>query len=191
MIYRLTVHGPLLGRWKDEQVFRQVERGADPLTTWVRIDQENIREAFRPAGLAERLDQQNARVQEGMRITFRLLGEMNDLCAKRGCRFVLLAIPTKEMVFAEYLERSEHRHLHDAVVKLIGNERLARERLFKYLDAANVDYIDALPALRRDLTHQLYARTPRDMHPNRNGYRVLGELVAEYLKASRRAAASE
>jgi hypothetical protein len=188
MIYRLTFHGPLFGRLKEEWLFRQVERGADPVTTWVRIDRENIREAFRPIGLVKRLDQENDRVREGMRITFKLLSETNDLCARQGCRFVLLVIPTKEMVFAEYLERNEHRHLHGAVVKLIANERLARQKLFEYLDAANIHYIDALPALRRNLTHQLYATTPRDMHPNRNGYSVLGQLVAEYLKASRRAA---
>ena len=38
-----------------------------------------------------------------------------------------------------------------------------------------ISYIDTLPALRNSLSQELYARTAADIHPNRNGYRLIGE----------------
>ena len=43
-------------------------------------------------------------------------------------------------------------------------------------------YVDTLPALRRSVEHELYARTAADMHPNRNGYRVIAEDLFEAMK---------
>ena len=45
-----------------------------------------------------------------------------------------------------------------------------------------IEHLDMLPALKRSAGKQLYAQTTRDMHPGKNGYRVIGEAVAEYLK---------
>jgi lysophospholipase L1-like esterase len=44
--------------------------------------------------------------------------------------------------------------------------------------------VDTLPALKQSVGNQLYAQTTRDMHPGKNGYRVIGEAVSEYLKRS-------
>ena len=39
-----------------------------------------------------------------MRITFKLLAEMNEISRQNQAQFIVVIIPTKEMVFAEYLE---------------------------------------------------------------------------------------
>jgi hypothetical protein len=44
--------------------------------------------------------------------------------------------------------------------------------------------MDTLQALRQSVGEELYARTTRDMHPSRNGYRVIGQVVADYIKRS-------
>jgi len=36
--------------------------------------------------------------------------------------------------------------------------------------------------LKQSVGQGLYARSAGDMHPNKNGYHVIGESVAEYLK---------
>jgi lysophospholipase L1-like esterase len=176
VVYRLIVHGPLLATVKAKL------RPEDPATTSIRVDERNIQEAFRPIGIAQRLNQADGRVQEGMRITFNLLRQMNEACRRHECRFLVVIIPTKETVFADYLERDLQLHLHDVVSRLLADERVARRRLVDFLDAHGIAYVDTLPALTHAVSDRLYARTTRDMHPGRNGYRVIGETVAAYLK---------
>lgn len=181
MVYRLMFHGPLFAGLIDGVRFRGVAGGSDPYTTSLTVGERNIREAFRPIGLANRLDQTSERVREGMRITFRLLREMDEVCVREGCRFVVVIIPTKETVFSEYLEGNPRLHLHEAVDRLISNERVAKRTLIESLGRAKIAYLDVLPALQQAVGNELYARTTRDMHPGRNGYRVIGEAVAGYL----------
>jgi hypothetical protein len=117
-----------------------------------------------------------------MRITFELLGRMDRACREHGCRLLVVVIPTKETVFADYLLRDSKVHLRDAIADVVGHERVARERLMAFLDAARIPHVDTLAALRSQVSGQLYTRSDRDMHPGRNGYRVIGQTVAEYLQ---------
>lgn len=182
LIYRLVVHGPLLGAVKEEARFRRVARNEDPVTTSLVVPDRNIREAFRPAPIAARLDQDSRPVLEGMRITFHLVQAMNETCRQSQCELVVVVIPTKETVFADYLEGRPAIYLSQAVDKVITNERVARTKLFQFLDHAHIPYVDTLPALKQAIGNELYARTTQDMHPGRNGYRVIGETVAAYLR---------
>jgi hypothetical protein len=59
----------------------------------------------------------------------------------------------------------------------------------EHLRKNGISYIDTLQALRGAVQNELYYRGPADMHPNANGYRVIGLAVAESLRASRASAA--
>jgi hypothetical protein len=181
MVYRLVFHGPLVGMMKEAIRFRQTAEKSDPYTTALTIEDRNIREAFRPIGMAERLDQNSGPVREGMRITFELLKKMDQTCKERDCRLLVAIIPTKETVFSEYLEKNSSVHLYEALQKVIVNERAARKVLIEFLDSAEIPYVDTLLALKQSVGRQLYAQTTRDMHPGKNGYRVIGETVAQYI----------
>ena len=183
VLYQLVFHGPLLGRLQGEFQIRNADRISASVTTIV-VPEKKIFEAFRPEGMLRILDQENPSVREGMRITFKLLAEMNEISRKHGIGFLVVVIPTKEMVFADYLEHKPGLHLGDVVDKLLGHERLARERTFKFLKESQISYVDTLPALRQHVGQELYARTAADMHPNANGYRVIGEAVAQTLRNS-------
>ena len=117
-----------------------------------------------------------------MRITFKLLKEMNDICHQNHVQFLVVVIPTKEMVFSSYLEHNPQVSLGDVLDKLLANERLALAKTFQFLNDSAISYVDTLPALTRCAGHELYARTAADMHPNKNGYRVIAEAIAEHLK---------
>jgi hypothetical protein len=52
-----------------------------------------------------------------------------------------------------------------------------------FLEEERIPYVDPLPALRRRVGDHLYARSDRDMHPARNGYRVIGDAVAAFLQS--------
>ncbi len=184
MVYRLLFHGPLFAMLKETIRFKEVTENSDPYTTALIVEEQNIREAFRPIGIAERLDERSGPVREGMRITLHLLKEMDQVCKSEGCRFLVVIIPTKETVFSEYLERDPQLHLHDALMRVITNERSVKGALTDFLVSAGIAYLDPLPMLKQSVSRQLYAQTTRDMHPGKNGYRVIGEVVANYLNRS-------
>ncbi len=117
-----------------------------------------------------------------MRITFQLLQEMKEQCRRSGADFLVVVIPTKEMVFAEELEKRPDMLLGDVISKLLVNERKARARTFEFLQRADIGFVDTLPALTAARGAQLYARTAADMHPNGNGYQVIAQAVASALE---------
>jgi lysophospholipase L1-like esterase len=124
----------------------------------------------------------NEFIREGMRITLKLLAEMNEVCRRENIRFVVAVIPTKETVFAEHLEHNANLPLSTVLDKLIAGEREARATMFAFFATSGIEYVDLLPPLRRSIDQQLYARSASDMHPNRNGYRVIGEAIYQALK---------
>lgn len=180
VIYQLVFHGPLLGRLQGETQIRTNALGSEEVVS-LSIPEKNILEAFRPRNVQRILDQEDARIREGMRITFGLLSEMNTLSRDAGAQFIVVVIPTKEMVFAEYLEHQPQLPLHDVLDSLLANERIARAETFAFLRTAGIPYVDTLPALRAAAGGELYARTSTDMHPNRNGYRVIAEATARFM----------
>ena len=181
-VYRLGVHGQALRSIKAALQFRQA--ADDPSVTVIDAPEANIHEAFRPIRVAAGLDQARPEVQEGMRITFQLLDEMNANCRKIGCTLTVVIIPSKETVFEPYFERAPDLPLQPLVESLIRNERVATASVHDHLQKNGIGYIDTLPALRSAVQNELYYRGPADMHPNANGYRVIGVAVAEFLQAS-------
>ena len=188
VIYQLVVHGSMLGQLKGTLQIRDAARRADDRTTSLTVAEAGIEEAFRPVGIRDRLDQRSAAVREGMRITFELLGRMAQTCHAHGCRLIIALIPTKETVFAEYVTRDPRLHLRDVVRDLVTQEARAKARLVGFLDRAGIAYVDTLPALRGKVADRLYTRSDGDMHPNKNGYRIIGEAVAEFIERDQRAA---
>jgi hypothetical protein len=181
MLYRLVFHGVLQsikGRYQVENAGRLYEG-----TTSLILPEKKIEEAFRPKGLLRGLDQQAPDVLEGMRITFELLKDMDAICASNHIQFVVAVIPTKEMVFSRYLEHDSKLALSDCLDQLIANERLARQKLFDTLKQDGIRYVDLLPAMEKASDREkIYIYAATDMHPNKNGYRVIAETLSECLK---------
>jgi hypothetical protein len=182
VIYQLVVHTGLGDRLKGEVQIRNAAELYPGSATSLIIPEKHIEEAFQPTENLRGLDQDRESVREGMRITFELLKEMNEICQKEHIQYVVVVIPTKEMVFSQYLEHNRRIALSDVVDKLLVDERLALDRTFKFLADANIRFVDPLPALQESAGQGLFARSAGDMHPNKNGYRIIAEAVAERLK---------
>ena len=182
VIYQLAFHSGFGGKVQGEIQIKNAAQLYPGLATSLILPDKNILEAFRPKGMLFGLDQENPNVREGMRITFELLKQMNELCQQNQTQFLVVVIPTKEMVFSDYLEHNSKLPLDDAIGKVIVNERLAREQTFKFMTDNNIAYVDSLPGLKKSTSQELYARTAADMHPSKNGYRVIAEAISEHLK---------
>ena len=182
VIYQLAFHTGFGGKLQGEYQIRNAATLYPGLATSLVIPEKNIFEAFRPKGVLFGLDQDNPNVREGMRISFELMRQINEICQQNHIQFMVVVIPTKEMVFSEYLEHNSKVPLDDVIDKLIVSERSARSQMFEFLTQNNIPYVDTLPALEKSVGQGLYARTAGDMHPGKNGYRVIGEAVADRLK---------
>jgi hypothetical protein len=180
VIYQLVVHGPLLGRLNGETQIKHASQIYGSAVSLI-IPEKHICEAFHPKGILRWLDQDQETVREGMRITFKLFKEMDETCRENNIQFIVLVIPTKEMVFSPYLEHNPKLPLSDVLDKLIANERLAREKVFKFFSDSSIRHVDPLPALQGSVEHEIYAHTAADVHPNKNGYRIMAEAIAQSL----------
>ena len=184
VIYQLVFHASPGGRLQGEAQIRNAAQLYPGAATSLIVPGKNILEAFRPKSMLSRLDQDNQDIREGMRITFELIRQINEICQQEHIRFVVVVIPIKEEVFSDYLEHNPTLPLGDVVDKLLPNDRLARQKTFEFLTKSHIPYVDPLPALKRSLGDELYARSATDMHPSKNGYRVIGEAVSEACKTT-------
>src|SRR5262249_25180710 len=121
VLYKLVFHGPILGRIKGNfQIHNASKLYASAAS--LLIPEEHIAEAFLTKSMLPRLNQDDERIKEGMRITFRILKETSDICVQNHIQFLVVVIPTKETVFAKYLEHNSKVHLSDIIDKHIANE---------------------------------------------------------------------
>jgi hypothetical protein len=180
ILYRLAFHTSALANLK--AAFQIKQASDNESVASLNIPEVQIQEAFLPIQIGRNLDQHSAPVREGMRITFELLDRMGKASRENGIQFAVVLIPTKETVFADYLLASPQPRLKGVIGKLIADEQSVRSQLVDFFNKAGIPYVDALPALRRQLTNHLYTRSDRDMHPSENGYGVIGQSVAEFLK---------
>jgi hypothetical protein len=182
VIYQLVVHTGLGDRLKGQVQIRNAAQTYPGMATALIVPEKHIEEAFQPTANLHGLDQDRESVRDGMRITFEILKEMNDICQKNHIQFVVVVIPTKEMVFSQYLEHNSQIALSDIVDKLLHDERIALDRTFQFLTDAGIPYVDPLPALQEAAGPGLFARSSGDMHPNKNGYKIIAEAVSQGVK---------
>jgi hypothetical protein len=182
VLYQATFHAALGGRLQGEAQIRNAANLYPGVASSLIVPDKNILETFRPRGMLGRLDQNSPAVLEGMRITFELMKQMNEICQQNHIQFMVVVIPIKEAVFADYLEHKPNLPLSDVFEKLLPNERMAREKTEKFLSDSNIPYVDAVTALKSAAQDELYARTAADVHPGKNGYRVIAEAVSQSLK---------
>lgn len=118
----------------------------------------------------------NPDIYMGLAVSLRLLERMQREVSEKGARFIVLLVPTKEMVFSEALTR---RYPESDVVKSIGYEEGVRTNIISHLKSQNIEYVDSLPCLAQSLTKLTPYPIDTENHPNRAGYGVIAECLAE------------
>src|SRR5262249_36510809 len=147
IVYQLLFHAGFGDRVKGEVQIKNAAQLYPSSATSLIIPEANISEASVPKSMLSRLDQNNPSIREGMRITFELMKQMNDICKQNGIQFVVVVIPTKEMVFDRYIEHNPKMPLNDVIDDLLVNERASLQQTFTFLGQNDIRYIDVLPAL--------------------------------------------
>jgi hypothetical protein len=160
-----------------------VERsaGGDPDMVGVRDAGGDFITGLAPARRLRELDLDDPRIREGLRITLDSLDVIRRTCDEQGIDLVVLLIPTKISVFADYRTEARPADLQAVVRQLEDNERAARAEIEAWLDANGVVHVSALETLRGLIDEdRIYPRS-EDGHPTSEGYRVLAELVSDRI----------
>ncbi len=128
------------------------------------------------------LNLKDPRIQEGLRISLEAIKEMNNRAAHDGINFIVLLIPTKELVFKDIVQQ-ELFNMPQSYHDLIVNEELFWKRTKKYLQNHRIAFVDALPVMEE------FQRNGDDPymkehhgHVNPVGYRAIAELINDHIK---------
>jgi lysophospholipase L1-like esterase len=107
--------------------------------------------------------------------------KMKAYCLEHAIQLLIAMIPTKESVYARYLENDPALE-NTAIKSLLTNERAVTAIVKAFFENHGIPYVNLLPQLQEQVTRfQLYPGN-FDGHPNKNGYRVIAENVERYLR---------
>ena len=140
-----------------------------------------IRTVFTSAYRLTGLDLDDPRVGEGLRLTKEVLGKAHQKAEQRGVKFLVLLIPTKELVYADLMQRESK--LTGTYARLVGMEQRSRREVESWCNETGIRCVDALPNLQSAIGNRqpIYPSTT-ESHPNAAGYKILAATVNEALK---------
>lgn len=180
IIYNLLIHSVIgeIARVA-EAIF--VARQADPEAS-VRYDKNGVYTGFTPERRLKAMDLKDPRVQEGLRLSLELFARMKAYCLEHAFQLLVVLIPTKESVYAKYLEEDPALAKIAALKSLLVNERAVTAIAKAFFEDHGISYLNVLPALQERVARLPLYPGNFDGHPNRNGYRVIAESVERYLR---------
>ena len=128
------------------------------------------------------MDLSDPRLAEGFRISLEAIREMNARARKAGVPFLVLLLPTKEIVFREAAagtpaDAGDYR-------KTVEAEAGDRQKAADFLRQEGIPFLDPLPALQQSLAKgEPPYPASSDGHPNPAGYRIIAGMVAGEMKS--------
>lgn len=139
---------------------------------------------FRPRYRGIALDLEDPRINEGLHLTLGALAEINHRARKAGVPFLVVGIPTKELVFepavrqANILDAPAGAHY----VRLIENEKNIWERVREFLTKQEIAFVETLPYFRKQLDNGI-PPFPASLneHLNPSGHLAVAQCVHDWL----------
>ena len=178
LLYRYTVHS-VLGEFVRNLDMKR--KGQSNQLTRLIDKQNNIKTVFTPLVRLKKLDLKKAQIQEGMRLSLKFFSEMNEFCKKQNIPFLALLIPTKESVYAKYIENNKALANSSVIDEFLLNERQARDQITSYFNKHDIAFVDALDNLRNAVGKEPIYPSNYESHPNKTGYSIIAQSVQEYL----------
>jgi lysophospholipase L1-like esterase len=167
-----------------EEKHRQMERFAEehPHTAYIYRTNPNIRTLLSPAYRLEAVNLSEPRTREGWRITKQNYHDINHILGSKNIPLVLVYIPTKEMVYLEYMKQVGESIPSEFDVYDASERELARN-FEEFCREERIYCHSTLPELSGALVRgeKIYGET-MDGHPLAAGYKVIARSVWEYLQ---------
>ena len=139
----------------------------------------NIKTSFMSGENLFGLDINKKEIKEGLVKTLLLFDMMHQLCSQRNIIFVVVVMPTKAMVYSRYIDFGLDKY--GLIKKQIESENKVTNEVIKHFKYNKINYVEALPFMQNKIgAHMLYTASI-DGHPNRWGYDVIAQAIADYL----------
>ena len=147
-------------------------------------DRSDIDTRFLVTEHAYGVDHEDKRISEGMRISFDLFGKIKTSAVRSEAKPIFIMVPSKKLVYEKILgdKVKENKLLETA----LNNEKDLRIKTFAVCKKHGLNCIDLLPGLQKELTsgRRLYTKLA-DGHFASEGYKVIAEIVKNYVKQKR------
>jgi len=141
------------------------------------FDDGRYKTIFTPEYRLSALDLKDPRIYEGLNISLKAIQQTNDRMLKQNIRFVVLLIPTKELVFNNIVQHPLQRYL-----TLVENEQRLWDTAKTFFTKNNIEYMDALPILQEQLALGVNPyKLTYDGHPNKFGHKAIANLVIQRI----------
>ena len=160
---------------------RRIKRGEQ--IVMLEDEKSGISTGFTPDQRLKGLDLERAGVREGLRLSLEFFDRMNEIARKNDIEFIVLIIPTKESVFADFIEGNKALPASSKIDYLIENERKVDKEVKRYFDEHGIEYIDALGPLAGAAGREQIYPNNFGGHENKNGYRIIADSIKRYLDA--------
>lgn len=128
------------------------------------------------------LDLENEKVREGLRISLQVVLDMLTLCQQNNTPLLIVLIPTKESIYAEALKQQPSLKNSEIIDKLLSNEYQVTNIFQGVLKSHGIRYFNIASIFKQAMTKYPLYPTHNDEHPNNQGYTIIGEELAKWLK---------
>lgn len=168
---------------RDDYWLRLRQLAAASPDQMIAFESDGLRTILTPRYRMTAVDVRDLRIAEGVEVTRRALRAMQRLCLDNGAKLLVLVFPTKELAFSPFLTVSElnpdvARHSREA--NRLEDE--VRRRIFEFLVADKIDFVDALPVIQGAISEK--RGNPffesRNGHFSPFGHRAIGRAVASH-----------
>ncbi|HSC35382.1 MAG TPA: hypothetical protein VLG45_08915, partial [Thermodesulfobacteriota bacterium] len=167
--------------WTAARAIKRVNEGTD-FGDSIRVSDEKNPTLIKYGSISSHrkyMDLERERIALGLAVTEDALREMNEKARVLGIEFGVVLIPSKEIVFYEYLRKNGYEPSAD-YRQLVDNEKKLVAELSRYMNRQGIEFTDARPYVERELYGQghVYSRTD-DGHPLEAGYNAYARAVYE------------
>lgn len=131
-------------------------------------------------------DQSDPRPREGVQLALGAIERMADKLRRRDISFLVLLIPTKELVYGELANETNTGNIpaREDYLKLLASETEIWLTVKQRLDSLGIAWLDGLPCLRESFATgvQPYMVTENG-HPDTPGHRALAGCVSGWMSS--------
>ena len=177
ILYRIIVYSAFgqIALWKETTI----QGKSNDKIVFLEDKQHNIKTSFISGENLFGLDINKKEIKEGLLKTLLLFDMMHQLCTQRNISFVVVIMPTKATVYSKYIDFKLDKY--GLIKKQIECESKVTDEIIKHFKHNEINYIEVLPSMKNSiLAHMLYTASI-DGHPNRYGYDVIAQAIADYL----------
>ena len=145
---------------------------------------DKVKTILSPSYRLKTVDLSDPQTTEGWRLTQLMLKEMNSKINSYNKKFIIVIIPTKELVYGTFMKNKDII-IPENLVEIISKEDNLKNAVLQFCSEQNIICIDTTPALAQALQEgiRIYPESLNG-HPLARGYEIIAKAVYNFLQSS-------